>query len=118
MVALGMAQPFSVERIHENTRQHPYPQGNNAVFLNPAPLVVPVEMKTAELLQFAISMDKAFPKEATVVSEPKPWCMFNLHKQMQPGKWYWRFRSVGTDGKLRDGAARMRLLWASKHLFS
>lgn len=102
MVALGMAQPLGVERIHENTRSHPYPQGDNAVCLNPAPLIVPVEMKTAELLQFAISMDKAFPKETTVVSEPKPWCMFNLHKQMKPGKWYWRFRSVGTDGKTSE----------------
>ena len=95
----AQAETGPMDRIHENDREHPYPQGENAVFVNPAPLIVPKSMKQGEFLQFSLSRDSSFADSSTVVSRPKPWCMFNLHKEMETGRWFWKFRSVDSEGK-------------------
>lgn len=87
------------ERIFDELKETPYPQEGNGIYINPAPLIVPVEMKTADYLQFAISRDKKFKDATTMVSKPVEWYVFNPHKQLENGRWYWRFRSVDKDGK-------------------
>lgn len=83
---------------HDKVRTQPYPKADNELYLNPSPLIVPQAMKTAELLQFALSRDDAFGEAETVLSEPRPWCMYNPHRTLETGTWFWRFRSVKTDG--------------------
>ena len=98
--AVGMsARDASLERVHENVRETPYPQTWNSLYLNPAPLLCPPSMKTSDLLQFQLSMDSGFKDKTTVTSEPKPWCMYNPHKILDKGTWYWRVRPVSKDGK-------------------
>lgn len=80
-------------------RVTPYPQKEHTLYLNPAPLLVPVEMRKAEYLQFALSQDQRFPTNKTLQSKPVPWCMFNPHQVLASGTWYWRFRSVDKAGK-------------------
>lgn len=94
-----MAQKTALVRVHENMRVTPYPQKEHALYLNPAPLLVPVEMRQAESLQFALSQDQRFPANKTIQSKPVPWCMFNPHQVLASGTWYWRFRSVDKGGK-------------------
>ena len=57
------AQKTRLERVHENVRTIPYPQGENTLYLNPSPLIVPVGMRKEEFLQFQLSQDKLFSKE-------------------------------------------------------
>lgn len=96
------AQKTRLERVHENVRTIPYPQGENTLYLNPSPLVVPVEMRKAEFLQFQLSQDKLFSKEKTLQSKPLPWCMFNPHRILESGTWYWRFRSMDKTQKATE----------------
>ena len=74
------AQKTTLERVHENIRETPYPQSFHHVYINPAPLLPPKSMKTADMLQFQLSQDADFNGDAAMTSEPKPWRMFNPHK--------------------------------------
>lgn len=85
--------------IHENVRTIPYPQQGHTLYLNPAPLLVPLSMKESDFLQFNLSQDKNFDGKNSILSKPVPWCMFNPHKILNPGTWYWRVRSVGKSGE-------------------
>ena len=80
-------------------RKAPYPQQDNIVYLNPAPLLVPPSMKQSDYLQFNLSQDKNFKGDNDILSKPVPWCMFNPHKILENGTWYWRVRSVSKEGK-------------------
>lgn len=87
--------------VHANNplRQSPYPQKDNIIYLNPAPLLVPLSMKQSDYLQFNLSQDKNFKGDNDILSKPVPWCMFNAHKVLNTGVWYWRFRSVSKAGE-------------------
>lgn len=104
------AQKTKLERIHENTRVTPYPQQDNPLYLNPSPLIVPVEMRKAKYLQFQLSQDQTFPKGKTIQSKPLAWCMFNPHRILENGTWYWRFRSINKDQKASE--------WSETYNFS
>lgn len=95
----GTEQPTTPpDALHDKTREHPYPKADNELYINPAPLIVPQAMKTGDKLQFALSNHENFPKEATTLSTPQQWCMFNPHTTLTAGTWHWRFRSVSNDG--------------------
>lgn len=82
----------------EKIRTQPYPKADNELFLNPPPLIVPQAMKTDDRLQFSLSSSRDFDSPDTFITEPQEWCMYNLHRQLAIGTWYWRFRSVPADG--------------------
>ena len=73
--------------VHANNplRQSPYPQKDNIIYLNPAPLLVPLSMKQSDYLQFNLSQDKNFKGDNDILSKPVPWCMFNAHKVLNTG---------------------------------
>lgn len=110
VIPSALAQKTALERVHENIRTIPYPQSPNKLYLNPSPLIVPVEMRKAEYLQFQLSQDAMFPKGKTIQSKPLAWCMFNPHRTLENGTWYWRFRSIGKDKKATD--------WSETYNFS
>ena len=82
----------------DKIRTQPYPKETNELMMNPAPLIVPQAMKTGECLQFNLSRTEDFSDAEAVLSEPQAWCMYNPHRQLEEGTWYWRFRSVKADG--------------------
>lgn len=83
---------------HDKMRTQPYPKATNELFLNPAPLIVPLQMRGDALLQFALSTSADFADEVTTISEPKRWCMYNPHHRLTTGTWHWRFRPIASDG--------------------
>lgn len=89
----------NISRIHENERETPFPQQGNVLYINPSPLLVPQSVKQSDYLQFSLSPSKDFPEENTILSKPVPWCMFNPHRTLENGTWYWRVRSVSKSGK-------------------
>lgn len=56
------AREYSPACIHENMRQTPYPQEYHRPYLNPAPLLVPQQMKQADFLQLRYPKRKTSPK--------------------------------------------------------
>ena len=88
----------NITRIHENERETPFPQREHTLYINPSPLLVPQSMKQSDFLQFNLSRSKDFTDESTILSKPSPWCMFNPHKILENGTWYWRVRSVDKVG--------------------
>ena len=83
---------------HDHIRTTPYPKSNNEVFVNPPPLIVHETPDDTRILQFAISCSPDFTEETTLMSEPESWHMFNLHRKLKTGTWYWRYRYY--DGKI------------------
>lgn len=84
---------------HDKIRTCPYPKADNELYLNPSPLIVPQAMKKGDLLQFSLSRNPEFAGVETILSEPRPWCMFNPHRTLETGTWYWRFRSLTSNGQ-------------------
>lgn len=96
------------EAPHEKIRSKPYPRLNDAICVNPCPLLVPQIRKTDKLLQFALSTDSTFEAPSSIVSTPQPWCMFNPHQSLAEGSWYWRFRSVSQTGRTGDWSETLK----------
>lgn len=95
------AQKTTLERVHENQRETAYPQTGHGLYINPAPLSLPESQRGDVLHQFELSSDRNFAKNKTITSEPKPWLMFNPHKALGKGTWYWRERKV-KNGKAEE----------------
>lgn len=82
----------------DKIRTQPYPKADNELYLNPAPLIVPQAMKTGERLQFSLSRTEDFSSPETLITEPQEWCLFNPHRRLEIGTWFWRFRSTDANG--------------------
>lgn len=86
------------DEYQEKIRTVPYPRSCNEIFINPAPLIVPRNMATGEALVFQLSSSPDFPTDRTTTSEPQKWNMFNIHRELPAGRWYWRFCNVDQRG--------------------
>ena len=97
--AIGTLFADAPQRIHENERETPFPQAFHTLYLNPSPLLIPEKMNETGMVQFNLSQSKKFDTAETILSQPQPWCMFNPHKKLETGTWYWRVRCIDEDGK-------------------
>lgn len=89
-----------IDMVHPNERDRPYPKEENVLFLNPAPLIVPVAARnTTDFLEFELSQDKTFPEARTLRSGKLAWNMYNCHEQLAVGEWYWRYRKIDAKDK-------------------
>ena len=89
------------EAWHDKMRTRPYPQIDNELIINPSPLIVPMNMKVSDSLQFELSQDPDFETSVTQ-SAMQAWCMYNPHRTLENGTWYWRYRQKSKDGKVTD----------------
>ena len=53
------------EAWHDKMRTRPYPQIDNELIINPSPLIVPMNMKISDSLQFDLSQDPDFETSVT-----------------------------------------------------
>lgn len=89
------------ETIHVKERDLPYPRLQTELYLNPSPLIVPQALKKEAKMQFELSQDYNFEKGEVIRSEARAWCLYNPHRRLDAGRWYWRFRSVADDGTVK-----------------
>lgn len=90
----------TLDRVHPNERDKPYPREEHELFVNPAPLIVPRTLrKKGESLEFELSQDNSFPETGTYHSGKLNWDLYNPHEQLATGDWYWRFRKVDVNDK-------------------
>ena len=60
----------TLDRVHPNTRDKPYPREEHILYINPTPLIVPESAKKEEeFLEFELSQNENFPAEGTYRSE-------------------------------------------------
>lgn len=90
-------------------RIDPKPSEEKSLRTNPPVFLVPLvgEKKTFTggipeigdpvYYSFRLSPDKSFPDHATKHLENSPWAIFNPHKKLAPGTWYWQYKSNKTD---------------------
>lgn len=90
------------DEYHEKMRTVPYPRSHNELYINPSPLIVPQNMKNGAYLQFALSSSPDFEDKFTETTEPLAWNMWNPHRQLEPGTYYWRFRNIASSGEEKD----------------
>jgi len=96
----NLAGDDTLERVHPNERDKPYPREEHELYLNPAPLIVPKAARAAdEFLEFELSQNAGFPEQGTYRSGKLAWNMYNIHEVMTTGEWYWRFRKVDKNDK-------------------
>lgn len=89
----------TLDRVHPNERDQPYPREEHELFVNPAPLIVPKSVRgTDEFLEFELSQDNSFPETGTYRSGKLNWNLYNVHEELTAGDWYWRFRKVNAKG--------------------
>ena len=60
------------------------------------------EDETNTYLQFALSSSADFAQDATIESGKIAWNMWNPHRQLEPGTWYWRFRNISSTGEVKE----------------
>ncbi len=90
-------------------RIDPKPSEGESLRTNPPVFLVPLvgEKKTFTggipeigdpvYYSFRLSQDKSFPADATMHLDDSPWAIFNPHKKLAPGTWYWQYKSNKTD---------------------
>ncbi|MGN0035893.1 MAG: DUF4962 domain-containing protein [Bacteroidaceae bacterium] len=83
------------EAWHNKIRQLPYPRSTHEVYLNPVPFIVPQALKTGSLLAFELSQDSTFQTGVTSKTDV-PSCLFNPHRRLEAGRWFWRYRSYNS----------------------
>lgn len=90
-----------VDMVHPKTRDKPYPREGQLLYINPCPLIVPQELRpSGGFLEFELSQDESFPEGSTFRSEKKKWNIYNVHRELAVGDWYWRYRVIDNVGKV------------------
>ena len=83
------------------------PTGGREVSTNPPALLWPVTKEKGVRYEVRLSQDAAFPRERTVSAAGLPWAVFNPHKKLAAGTWYWQYGVTG-DGTIE---------WSPVHTF-
>lgn len=88
---------------HVRDRDMPYPKMSNELFLNPPPLIVPEDkVHSNDYIQFCLSSDENFESPGTMFSDAKKWNVYNPHRVLENGIWYWKYRYVDMNGNDGD----------------
>ncbi|WP_444104203.1 DUF4962 domain-containing protein [Bacteroides sp.] len=90
----------TLEVVHPNEWDKPYPREEHELYLNPVSMIAPRSVKgKEEFLEFEVSQDMNFSGESTFRSGKVSWNIYNIHKEMPVGEWYWRFRKISQENQ-------------------
>ena len=79
--------------IHPGRRLTAAPSGGIEVAVNPPPLLWPTTSGSQVRYAVRLSQDANFPSDATTAESGLRWALFNAHKELTPGVWYWQVAS-------------------------
>ncbi len=86
---------LSKDAIYPLKREMASPSGGKEVEVNPPPLLWPGTAGNGVRYDVRLSQDPTFPEGKTIVSTEQPWAMFNPHKKLASGTWYWEYAVSG-----------------------
>ena len=81
------------QTIYAQRRMEPSPSGGVVVPVNPPPLLWPANRSDKARHDVRLSQDPDFPAKGTIKASDLKWAMFNPHRQLEPGTWYWQYRT-------------------------
>ncbi len=81
-----------------NPPNHLSPQDGQTICLNPSAFVWP-RQDSAFTYQMQLSRNPGFAESRSVTSKERPWCFYNHHEPLEPGTWYWRYRTNTREAK-------------------
>jgi hypothetical protein len=79
------------QAIHPATRQSAWPSDGVTVAVNPPSLLWPAVRGRDVRYRVRLSQDRRFPADKTMESEDLLWAIFNPHKRLRQGIWYWQY---------------------------
>lgn len=104
----GIAATILVQCGTSHTQPAPYPEAIYARYLSAAQpaggiaaqfntpvLRWPVENEKTAHYDVRLSQDSLFGEEQTLHRENIPWALFNPHRHLAGGTWYWQYRTSG-----------------------
>jgi hypothetical protein len=83
------------QAIYVSVRLSASPSGGVEVMVNPPPLLWPRTAEKDVRYKVRLSQDPAFAADNTIVSSGQPWAVFNPHKKLASGTWYWQYVVAG-----------------------
>ena len=89
---------LDVESIHPRMRQDAYPTQGRQITQNPVSLLWPVVEGKHISYSIRLSQDASFPAGKTISAAGLRWAMYNSHRALPVGKWYWQYQ-VNEKGK-------------------
>ncbi|NLS98253.1 MAG: DUF4962 domain-containing protein [Planctomycetaceae bacterium] len=100
---------FKADAIHPERRTEASPAGSHPVSVNPPSLLWPVTSGSGVRYQVRLSQEERFADGGTIKASDLRWAMFNPHRRLDEGTWYWQ---VGTTKKPGADAE-----WSPVHSF-
>lgn len=88
----------AADAIHPQTWNSASPAGDVVAEVNPPPLLWPAAQKSGARYSVRLSRDREFRSPDTISAGDLQWAMFNAHRKLEPGKWFWRY-AVSVKGK-------------------
>lgn len=86
---------LSEEVIYPLKREVASPTGGKEVGVNPPSLLWPRTTGKGVSYDVRLSQDPTFPADKTIASSDQRWAMFNPHKKLASGTWYWEYAVLG-----------------------
>ncbi|GAA4431220.1 DUF4962 domain-containing protein [Ravibacter arvi] len=75
--------------------QTPKPAGNSVIRINPVVLMWPYRKGSGITYDVRLSMDSLFSREPVWKARELPGAMYNPHRLLEKGIWYWQYRVSG-----------------------
>ena len=94
--------PFVINPVF---RINPKPANNAEIKINPPFFLIPLvnerksfkdgipEIKDPTFYSFRLSQDENFRSNKSITLIDSPWAIFNPHKKLENGTWYWQYKS-------------------------
>ncbi len=83
--------------LYAAVRRSAAPTRGREVSTNPPALLWPVNKDKGVRYEVRLSQDRAFPRGQTLGATGLAWAVFNPHKKLAAGTWYWQYGAT-TDG--------------------
>lgn len=86
------AFPGSYAVLHPRYRTWPTPAENTVTPGNAAVLLWPATRSKGMTYDIRLSQDPAFKTSETIQAQNIPWTIYNPHRMLEAGAWYWQYR--------------------------
>jgi hypothetical protein len=93
--------------IYPALRRSASPSGGREVAVNPPALLWPRTLGNDIRYDVRLSQDASFPPGKSIVSAGQPWALFNPHKKLARGTWYWQYAD----------SSKANPSWSDVHVF-
>lgn len=92
----SFSEPLNIETVHPRYLEIPVPSGGIEVQTNPPVLRWPYEKGSKVFYEVELSQDSLFPENGKTFVKTEM-AVYNPHRKMENGTWFWRYRKVGGD---------------------